>query len=152
MYPVIVPCTPSSEHAHVLHMLHPRPSRLKAEVDRKVATPAMRLLDELINILDPVGEEESGEYASPAGPAGNDEGAGANGLAGLYGNGAGHGAAAAAAAGPAGAPAREEAERRQRAAARMQAAFGLGLPSDADVMSLAAQLAQGGWPACWEER
>lgn len=39
--------------AHTTSRAVPRPGRLKAEVDRQTASPALRLLDELMSILDP---------------------------------------------------------------------------------------------------
>lgn len=104
-------------------------------MDRRAATPAMRLLDDLVNILDPALDEGDGEAA-----------------VGSFEEGEGRGSPAAAGAAPGGrsGPGASGAARRARheqAMARMQAAFGLGLPEDVNVLELASQLAQGGFPA-----
>ncbi|GAB4814994.1 hypothetical protein N2152v2_002040 [Parachlorella kessleri] len=115
--------------------------RLKAEVDRKAATPAMRLLDDLLNILDP-----STEDSSPV-DADSDQADDVPGMAASAETGGGRGGGGSTAAVlQAGARAmlQQREARRQRAVTRMQAAFGLGLPEDADVVALAAQLAEGG--------
>lgn len=79
----------------------------------------MRLLDDLINILDP------GEEGTSAVLGGKE-------ASGVAEQGAVEGWRLA-----------QQEDRRAKAAARMQAAFGGGLPEGADVMSLAAQLASG---------
>ena len=88
--------------------------RLKAEFDRKQASTSLRLLDSLLSILD----DDNGN--------GLEEGAGASGS----GGGAGTGG-------------RKGTEARNVVRAKLRAAFGAA-PLKADVMSLAAQLANSG--------
>lgn len=100
----------------------------------------MRLLDDLINILDDDADESLPDSAQGAGADGA-EGSSAAGA--MAEEGFSREEAEAAAEAAMTSLARQQEARRARAWARIQGAFGGGLPQDADPFTLAVKLAEG---------